>query len=110
MNTKLPFDIVVYSNAIQFQLEQCGPAPKEEAVRFDKEMKENLAKLHYLKLIHKDIKPANIVWSKAFKKFVFSDFAIAQFVSEPRNEKTSTCREGTLGYMSPEMDSIGTED
>ena len=38
--------------------------------------------MHTFHLIHKDIKPANILWSNQRKKFVLADFGIAQYVRE----------------------------
>jgi serine/threonine protein kinase len=35
-----------------------------------------------LKIIHKDIKPGNILYSNRFKKYVFSDFGISHYIEE----------------------------
>ena len=79
------------------------PPPKKEMARLEKDTKQNLAVLHFLQLIHKDIKPASILWSKKFKKFVFANYTLAQYVKTGPNIPTETYYEGTPEYMSPDM-------
>lgn len=42
-------------------------------------MKLSLVLLHELKIVHYDIKPENIMYSKYYKKFVFIDFGLAEY-------------------------------
>ena len=41
------------------------------------DLKENLFEMHLLKIVHSDIKPANILFSESYKKNVFFDFGVA---------------------------------
>mgnify|MGYP002078927236 CR=1 FL=1 len=38
--------------------------------------------MHYLKLIHADIKPSNVAYSPYHKKYVFIDFGLSLFIKE----------------------------
>lgn len=59
--------------------------------------------MHQLGLIHKDIKPENIMYSPILGKCVFIDFGISHFVIESFHEKSQTICEGSVKYMSPEL-------
>lgn len=59
--------------------------------------------LHKLKLVHKDIKPVNIMFSETYKDYVLLDFGLAHVVREELGNKTLTHQEGTKKYMSAEM-------
>ncbi len=43
---------------------------------------ENMRIMHILKIIHRDIKPNNIMWSNEFQKPVFIDFGQTSFITE----------------------------
>jgi len=43
-------------------------------------MKTLLKKLHLLNIVHLDIKPSNIMFSKQFNKFVFIDFGLSDLI------------------------------
>jgi serine/threonine protein kinase len=55
--------------------------------------------MHCLHIVHKDIKPANILWSIKYSQFVLCDFGVSDFVRENAGEKSETNVEGTFGYM-----------
>ncbi len=63
--------------------------------------------LHYLyqnRVIHKDIKPANILIDPATKKIKLIDFSIASLLPRETQEIQNTNDlEGTLAYLSPEQ-------
>ncbi len=59
--------------------------------------------LHKLKIIHKDIKPENVLFSPSYNKFVFTDFGISHNIIENLGYKTMTFYEGTPIYMGDEM-------
>ncbi|GJD16423.1 multi-sensor signal transduction multi-kinase [Rivularia sp. IAM M-261] len=63
-----------------------------------------LNNLYHYKIIHKDIKPANILINPATKQVKLIDFSIASLLS--RETQTPSCPnvlEGTLAYISPEQ-------
>ena len=56
--------------------------------------------MHILKIIHRDIKPDNIMYSPTFKKLVFIDFGGCLIINEPLGAKTFTYFFGTTKYCS----------
>ena len=63
--------------------------------------------LHYLsqeKIIHKDIKPANILIQRSSKQIKLIDFSISSLLpKETQTIQTANVLEGTLAYLSPEQ-------
>jgi len=88
-------------------LEQCGPLPVEQAVRIAAEVCEGLAAAHAKRIVHRDVKPENILLTDNGRAKV-GDFGIAHV---PRGTGgiylsglTGTgFQPGTLLYMSPEQ-------
>ena len=63
-----------------------------------------LADLYHHQIIHKDIKPANILINPTTKQVKLIDFSIASLLSRVNQVSTSpTVLEGTLAYLSPEQ-------
>lgn len=63
-----------------------------------------LHNLHQNRVIHKDIKPANILINPQTKEIKLIDFSIASLLpSETQEIKNPNVLEGTLAYLSPEQ-------
>ena len=64
--------------------------------------------MHSLQIIHYDIKPDNLMWSKEFSAPVFIDFGGTTFINEKLGHKTLTKFIGTMGFVTTEMSKIFT--
>lgn len=75
-----------------------------EFIKIAIQLASTLAQLHQAKIIHKDIKPDNIVINPETKQVKIIDFSIASRL-EKENQSISNPNllEGTLAYMSPEQ-------
>jgi hypothetical protein len=77
-----------------------GPLPVPAALRIVAETAEALHHAHQQRIVHRDVKPGNILVDDSGRVFV-TDFGIAATSEEIRQEEGRRC--GTPGYMSPEQ-------
>ena len=70
-------------------------------VKHIKEVAEVLQYAHNERLIHRDVKPANLLLSR-HHEILLSDFGIAVFAHSSRSQKTEEIA-GTVSYMAPEQ-------
>ncbi|MFH1755660.1 MAG: serine/threonine-protein kinase, partial [Candidatus Latescibacterota bacterium] len=78
-----------------------GPLGVEQAIDIASQVAKGLAKAHEKGIIHRDIKPGNILITlDGFAKIV--DFGLAKLATQTRITKTGTTV-GTVMYMSPEQ-------
>lgn len=59
--------------------------------------------MHMIKLIHFDIKPANILYSNHYQSPVFIDFGLSEIVNSSEGEKEYMSFRGTYEFCSKEM-------
>lgn len=79
-----------------------GPLSTDEAVRIETQLLNALEYAHAAGIVHRDIKPNNIILTKDGDVKV-TDFGIAQAVTEASNVVQSTNILGTAAYFSPEQ-------
>jgi serine/threonine-protein kinase len=78
-----------------------GPLPLEEALDLAVQVAEGLAKAHGAGMVHRDVKPANImVTGDGIAKIL--DFGLAKLAGQTKVTRTGTTL-GTVAYMSPEQ-------
>jgi hypothetical protein len=96
----MPF---VEGESLRERLVRDGPLPLEDAVRIAREVADALAYAHAHGVVHRDIKPGNILLESGHA--VVADFGIAHAVSKAGGEDftTSGLAIGTPMYMSPEQ-------
>ena len=63
-----------------------------------------MLQLHHLKMVHRDIKLSNFVFSEERRRYVFCDFGLSHAIRETPDEETVLNGVGgTLGYVSEKM-------
>jgi tetratricopeptide (TPR) repeat protein/predicted Ser/Thr protein kinase len=81
-------------------VKQRGPLAPRAIVHVLAQVSEGLAYAHARKIVHRDIKTANLMWTRE-KKAKIMDFGLAKVVEEVLNHTTLVS--GTPYYMSPEQ-------
>jgi Tol biopolymer transport system component len=96
----MPF---VEGESLRSRLTKEKQLPVEDAIQITREIADALAYAHRKGVIHRDVKPANIMLEEGHA--VLADFGVAHAVAEARGERltrTGTSL-GTPAYMSPEQ-------
>ncbi|WP_019486777.1 MULTISPECIES: serine/threonine-protein kinase [Kamptonema] len=75
------------------------PLSEEQVVRLLKEVLEILVFVHGHGVIHRDIKPGNLIRRQSDGKLVLLDFGAVKEINLDRGQKPATVRIGTLEYM-----------
>ena len=96
----MPF---VEGESLRAKLTRQGPLPLHEAVRILREVTDALAYAHEHGIVHRDIKPDNVMLSG--RHALVTDFGVAKAVSAAGADKLTTVglALGTPAYMSPEQ-------
>ncbi|MBE9184432.1 AAA family ATPase [Microcoleus sp. LEGE 07076] len=78
--------------------------PIDQFLNIAIQLAKGLVFLHQNKIIHKDIKPANVIINSETNKVKIADFSIASRLNKETPQLKNPDRlEGTLAYMSPEQ-------
>ncbi|MBE9224620.1 AAA family ATPase [Phormidium sp. LEGE 05292] len=76
----------------------------QEVLEIAQKLAATLHQIHYNRIIHKDIKPANIIINPDTKEIKLIDFSIASLLPKETQEiKNPNNLEGTLAYLAPEQ-------
>src|SRR5262249_54272219 len=81
-----------------------GEMPGPRALLLAASVAETLAQLHRVGVVHKDVKPANLLFAPGEERLILVDFGIARGrrASHPDTHAPETL-EGTLAYIAPEQ-------
>src|SRR2546427_829140 len=96
----------VDGESVAAKLERGGSLPAEESRRIMQETADALGAAHALGIIHRDVKPDNILLEGSRGGVVVTDFGIAKALSSTTGPATLTATGvaiGTPHYMSPEQ-------
>jgi tRNA A-37 threonylcarbamoyl transferase component Bud32 len=88
--------------SLQAFLRDSGPPEVEEIARIGLQIAEGLAAAHRQGLIHRDVKPANILIEDRLRRVKLTDFGLARAVDDASLTQSGYIA-GTPLYMSPEQ-------
>jgi serine/threonine-protein kinase len=95
----MPF---VAGESLRARMDREGPLPADEAMRIAREVADALDHAHRQGIIHRDVKPENILLSDGHA--LLADFGIAKAAADAGPRLTATGLSlGTPAYMSPEQ-------
>ncbi|WP_248960032.1 serine/threonine-protein kinase [Sphaerisporangium perillae] len=83
-------------------LQRHGTLPPAEAARLMAQIADALAAAHALGVVHRDIKPGNVLIDGATGRLRLTDFGVARIVHGPGLTQTTSII-GTPAYLSPEV-------
>ncbi len=93
---------LVSGQTLQQRLASVGMLGLRETLRIGSQVAAGLAAAHEQGLIHRDVKPANILLEAGIDRVVLTDFGLARAVDDVRLTQRDTLL-GTPQYMSPEQ-------
>jgi WD40 repeat protein len=100
----LPYLVMEYVNGISLQdrLDRSGPLELKEVLRIGVQTANGLAKAHAQGLVHRDVKPANILLENGVQRVKITDFGLARAVDDASLTQSGFLA-GTPQYMAPEQ-------
>ena len=107
----LPFLIMQYvpGRSLQARVDEVGPLGVEELLRIGMQSAAGLAAAHAQGLVHRDVKPSNILLEDTVERAVLTDFGLARAMDDASLTQTGILA-GTPHYMSPEQATGGEID
>ncbi len=101
----VPFIVMEYVNgeSLHQMLQRRGPLPVEDTARIARSVLAALAHAHARGLIHRDMKPANVLFDAATGQAKVVDFGIAKGLEDTGGLTKTSGLIGTAAYLSPEQ-------
>lgn len=100
----VPFLVMQFIDGLTLQekLDRVGPLPVTEVLRIGIQTASGLAAAHARGLVHRDVKPANILLENGSERVKITDFGLARAVDDVGMTQSGLIA-GTPAYMSPEQ-------
>lgn len=101
---RLPYLVMefVAGESLEECIRRAGPLPVESILRMGRQAALGLAAAHEVGLVHRDMKPANILLENGIQRVRITDFGLARATDDVSMTQTGTVT-GTPLYMSPEQ-------
>ncbi|MFO1096315.1 MAG: serine/threonine-protein kinase [Planctomycetaceae bacterium] len=101
---RLPYLVMPYvaCESLQQRLDRDGQLPVLDALRIGLQVARGLAAAHAQGLIHRDVKPANILLEKGVNRALLTDFGLARAADDASLTRSGVIA-GTPQFMSPEQ-------
>lgn len=93
---------LVAGHSLQSLVQEHGPLDFKEIVRIGIQIADGLAQAHNQGLIHRDIKPGNVLTEHDVSRVMITDFGLARAIDDAGLTQTGWIT-GTPHYMSPEQ-------
>ena len=106
-----PYLVTQYSRGLTLQqrIQKQGPLKVKEVLRIAMQTARGLEAAHAQGLVHRDVKPSNLLLDGTVDRAMLTDFGLARAVDDASITRTGTIS-GTPQYMSPEQASGGNID
>ncbi|MEL6110310.1 MAG: serine/threonine-protein kinase [Planctomycetota bacterium] len=100
----VPYLVMPYlpGQSLQHRLSRDGALSLPEAMRVLRQVASALSAAHACGVVHRDVKPANVLLGSGTERIVLSDFGLARIQSDATCTATGTFA-GTPIYLSPEQ-------
>ena len=100
----LPFLVMKYVPGVSLEqrIEREGPLEPCEVVRIGLQVARALAAAHAQGVVHRDVKPANVLLEATVERALVTDFGLASVADEASMTRSGTIS-GTPHFMSPEQ-------
>jgi WD40 repeat protein len=100
----LPYIVMQYvdGTSLQDRIERTGPLQLAEILRIGVQSARGLAAAHAQGLVHRDVKPANILLENGVERVKITDFGLARAAADAVLTQSGVIA-GTPQYMSPEQ-------
>jgi serine/threonine-protein kinase len=107
----VPYLVTQYSRGttLQKRVQSDGPLEVKEILRLGMQTARGLAAAHAQGLVHRDVKPSNILLDGSVERAMLTDFGLARAVDDASITRTGVIA-GTPQYMSPEQARGGSVD
>lgn len=101
---RLPYLVMPFlaCESLQQRLNREGPLPLIEQLQIAVQVARGLAAAHAQGLVHRDVKPANILLERGVDRVMLTDFGLARAVDDASLTRSGVIT-GTPQYMSPEQ-------
>jgi len=103
-SSRLPYLVMPFVDceSLQRRLDRDGPLELTEILRIGLQVSAGLAAAHAQGLVHRDVKPANILLERGVDRAMLTDFGLARAVDDASITRTGVIA-GTPQFMSPEQ-------
>ncbi len=101
---RLPYLVMPYVDceSLQQRIDREGALPTIDILRIGVQVARGLAAAHAQGLVHRDVKPANILLERGVDRVMLTDFGLARAIDDASLTRSGVIA-GTPQYMSPEQ-------
>ena len=93
---------VIEGKSVQQRVDADGPLKTKEILRIGMQIASGLAAAHSHGLVHRDVKPANVLLENGLERVMLTDFGLARAADDAHMTQSGVIT-GTPQYMSPEQ-------